>query len=125
MSRLLVSWGISSQTWISELLDSLWRYLVAPDEQPRARCTSIGSEDLIPLSSCNGRSPGISSMLLRLCWETQKTFLRLHVWMCCLEELDYLCNLSGLQRQVVTKIGIGQVVTKIGIGPKIPVSVGL
>ncbi|XP_051540007.1 probable ATP-dependent RNA helicase DDX4 [Myxocyprinus asiaticus] len=36
----------------------------------------------ILLSSCNVSSFGISSMLLRLYWETQQTFLRRHVWMC-------------------------------------------
>ncbi len=29
----------------------------------------------VQLSSCNGPSPGISSMVLRLCWETQQNFL--------------------------------------------------
>ena len=46
----------------------------------------------VQLSLCNGRSPGISSMLLRLCWETQQTFF----WPI-LEKLVYLCNLIWLQ----------------------------
>ena len=36
----------------------------------------------VQLSLCNCRSPGVSSMLLTLCWETEQTFLRPHLWMC-------------------------------------------
>ncbi|KAJ8339725.1 hypothetical protein SKAU_G00343580 [Synaphobranchus kaupii] len=101
--------------------------IVLHQEEPRAHCTSVrsdnGSEDFIPvpnssrgadtgpaagllpfygpvqLSSCNGPSPVISTSLLRLCWETQQT-LRRHVYGCAiLEELDYLCNLNGLQNK--------------------------
>ena len=42
---------------------------------PAARLMPFHSP--VQLSLFNGRSPGISSMLLRLCWET---FLRPHVW---------------------------------------------
>ncbi|AWO97126.1 Hypothetical protein SMAX5B_013697, partial [Scophthalmus maximus] len=43
------------------------------------------------------QSPGICSMLLTLCWETQQTFLRPHEWMCHPEELDNLCSLIGMR----------------------------
>ena len=50
----------------------------------------------VQLSLCNGRSSGISSMLLRLCWETQQTFLQPHVdvsswrhWPTCATWLGY------------------------------------
>ena len=49
--------------------------------------------DPVQLSSCNIWSPGMSSMLLRLCWGRQKSLLWLHI----LGELDNLCNLIGLQ----------------------------
>ena len=41
----------------------------------------------VQLSLCNCRSPGISSMLLRLCWETQQTLLRPTYRCAILEEL--------------------------------------
>ncbi|KAM9345105.1 uncharacterized protein ABDE67_014001 [Symphorus nematophorus] len=51
----------------------------------------------VQLSSCDGPSPGISSTLLRLCWDKQQTFLQCSFGCAIPEELDFLCNLNVLQ----------------------------
>ncbi|CAB1452722.1 unnamed protein product [Pleuronectes platessa] len=63
--------------------------------------------------SCNDRSPGISSMLLRLCWETQQTFLRPHLWMChpggagLPVQPDWTAGASLLHESCLERLGAG------------------
>ena len=75
--------AFGNRTESSEQLSDLTA--VAVRVQLHKRADSCPAAQLMPFQEpCLPlpMSPGISSMLVRLCWETQQTLLQLHVWMC-------------------------------------------
>lgn len=75
--------ALGNGTESSEQLSDLTA--VAVWVQLHKRAYSCPAAQLMPVQGpCPAlpMSPGIFSMLVRLCWDTQQTLLQLHVWMC-------------------------------------------